>query len=257
MHKSFRLSAISIITIGLLGISTASFADPNLSTAHRHYNYGYDDGYEDGYDDAMEDCPCPDKLFRLGGWYAGAGVGYDSYNGNRQIDFGEDLFGRFRMNATGWNGSIYGGYDHYFQPNKYGSFYLGGEVFIGSSSASGNDHVTAYGNTYSGSLSARTSYGLDIRPGFKFEKLPLLYLNLGKVNTNFQNSETVNGWQRGNSTWETGCQYGIGLEAPITNKVGLRLDYNHINYDSFNGSNPNTKIEPSDNQFRISANFHF
>ena len=260
MKKWYRLNVISfaVISSAALIVSTQAFASPTPMSSYAYVHAIYDDGYDDGYDDAMDDCPCWDELDFFDGWYFGAGIGYDSYSVKRTLDISPDLFATQRLNSNGWNGSILGGYGHLFQPTPHGNFFLGGEVFLGSSNADGKETINSNpaGVNASENFTPRTSFGFNLRPGFKFNHLPLTYLNLGVVRTDLKGSATLNGMTWNTERWRNGFQYGVGLESPIDKKFSFRVDYNRIDYGSFSSSNY-TKVETSDNQFKLTGIYHF
>lgn len=238
MRKQSRVSFFCTALI------TTAFILCSANATASAYGEGYDDGYEDGYDDAMEDCPCPRIKPLYTGFYLGAEGGYENY---QVVSKGME-FGNFNYNhsAPGWVGDVFIGYGKSLPRN----FYLGGEVFVGGSSASGTSSFSTSGDTIKSTYSAGTSYGFTFKPGYQLSS-SLLHLNLGYARTEFTNKESITGGfdaSASTSQWASGFKYGLGFETPICKSVSLRLDYNHIDYGTYTDSTTDTKISPSDNQ---------
>ncbi|MDR3492103.1 MAG: outer membrane beta-barrel protein [Gammaproteobacteria bacterium] len=253
MKKQLRFSAlcITLISVSVTLTPISSFAKTSLF--NHAYDNGYDDGYEDGYDDAMDKCPCPPRL-TLGGFYAGLSAGYEGYQINRNPWIMEDQFGKFNTHANGWNGRLFGGYGRYFD-----RYYLGGELFLGTSGANGKDTINTTNLQYDGKFSVGTSIGASLLPGYKFDNGPLTYLRLGYISTDLKVNDASRSNSSSTSNWTSGFNTGIGIEIPLYKKIDARLEYDYINYSSFNNNNANvgSKSSPSDNRGSIDLTYHF
>jgi len=88
----------------------------------------------------------------------------------------------------------------------------------------------------------------------------LMYVRLGwnRSNLQYRESSTVNGntiaTSKSNAT--NGWGYGLGMETSVAPNMSLRGEFDHVNLNSFNTSN-GTKVDPSDNQFKLSLVWHF
>jgi outer membrane immunogenic protein len=243
--KKLRLSTLCLILISVpcFLISANSYSQESGYTS---YDYGYGDGYEDGYDDAMDDCHCP-KLISLlgGGFYAGLSAGYEGFQINRDPWYLNDRFGRLTTHANGWNGRLFGGYGYTFRNHLY----LGGEAFVGGSSASGTDKINLPSFNYNGKISAGTSLGVSVLPGYRFDSGPLLYGRLGYIGTNLKVNDNFSTVMPSTTKWVSGFNTGLGIEMPLFNRLSGRIEYDYMNYSSFN--NPGTtgsSNAPSDNR---------
>ena len=107
----------------------------------------------------MDDCPCPPSLL-YGGFYTGLSLGYEGFQIKRNPWVLDDNIGSLNTHANGWNGRLFGGYGKYYN-NRY---YLGAEIFAGTSGASGQDSLSTPGLQYMGKFSAGTSLGASLLP---------------------------------------------------------------------------------------------
>ncbi len=252
MNRMLRFPKLCLlITIPFLTFSTSSFAQ----SIHHDYNKGYDHGYDDGYDDAMDDCPCPPIYSLLGGFYAGVSLGYEGFQIKRNPWVMDDRIGSLNTHANGWNGRLFGGYGKYFNNN----YYLGGELFLGTSGASGKDSLSTSGFQYDGKFSAGTSFGASLLPGVKLTNNgPLLYGRLGYIDTDLKVQDWSGSTGSNYSHWTGGYNLGLGVEMPIYGKVTGRLEYDYINYNSFNNNGiTGSKNSPADNRGSFDLSYHF
>lgn len=227
------------------------------------------------YKDEYKDVPvCPACVELHDGFYVGAQVGYDSY--------------RVRVNSTltdpaipatitanpvysvnGWVGGLFAGYGMYFN-NLY---YLAAEIFGNGSGASQSETITATTalgtDTFNGKFSVSGSYGISLLPGIKLNNATLLYIRLGWNRANLKGQGTFTSTAGGgsvsgsNSSWQSGFNYGIGMESLVYQNFSLRAEYTHTNYGSFSSSATNAfgtqsvTFKPSDNQFMLGLIYHF
>lgn len=259
-----HLLSCSPIYAALFSLSLIGFSAPVLAQGSHHAIYTardmdneYDDGYDDGYDDAMEDCACPPLTYVGRGFYFGLGGGYEGYQVVQKPWVFDDRIGTFNTHANGWNGRLFAGYAY-----SYLRYYLAVEAMLGTSNASGTNTLNTFSTQYNGTFSAGTSYGASLLPGFRLANNgPLIYGRIGAVRTDF----TVKDWSgnigANSSNWQTGMNYGIGVEFPVYKNITSRFEYDYINYSKFNngivGSINGSNSAPADNRGTIDFSYHF
>ena len=242
MKLRLQTLCLAFISIPFL-ISTTSFAHGS-----------YDAGYEDGYDDAMDDCPCPPGYGLTSGFYLGAGAGYEGYQISRSPWIDDNHIGSFNTHANGWDGRVFGGYGRYWN-----NYYLAGEGFVGSSSASGRDNFNVTGTMYSGKVSVDNSYGISVLPGYRIgSNGPLTYLRVGYINTEFNVNENNGSTYTSTHDWTSGFNTGIGVEIPLYKNWSGRLEYTYTNYSNFDNNSPvGSNNSPSDNGAMLNLKYNF
>jgi opacity protein-like surface antigen len=254
MLKS-RLSSLS------LGLLAASFLMSSVTFAANYKSENYKGEYKG---EAMP-VVAPCKVLK-DGFYVGAQIGYDSYRIRESVGAtvpGLTETGNPVLNATGFAGGLMAGYGQYFSQ----LYYLGAEIFVNTSGASENFTMTssaaATGSYYS-KFSVSGSYGIGLLPGVKLNDSSLLYIRLGWNRANLKGQETLTaaGAQSdSNSNWESGFNYGLGLESVFYDNFSVRGEYTHTDYSSFtnylNNTSAGTKFTPSDNQFMLGLIYHF
>lgn len=249
MKKISRLSVISLTASAIL-LSANSFAG--------HADYKHEE-YKGEVVPAPIVVPVPVGL--KDGAYAGVGLGYDSYKFRESLGLADGGGGIVSFNPTlsakGWNGSLFAGYGQY-----YDRFYIAGEVSAFSTDANtGYSFGTGLDN-FNTEVNARYGYSVSILPGIKVNNFTLLYARLGFVRTSFKSQEKVivagTGLTQNASTtsWGNGYNYGVGMETAVYPCVSVRGEYTYTSYGSFN-SPIGTKFSPSNNQFVLSAIYHF
>lgn len=193
------------------------------------------------------------------GFYAGVGLGYDSYKLRQSLSLADDVGGTISFNpqisVKGWNGSLFGGYGQY-----YDRFYIAGEVFVNGSNANANYAISSTTDLFKTGIDVRSSYGVSILPGIKVNNFALLYARLGFVRTQFKTQEhdatTAVVKNSSVTNWGNGVNYGVGLETAVYPCVSVRSEYTYTTYGSFT-SRAGSKFSPSNNQFVLSAIYHF
>jgi opacity protein-like surface antigen len=255
MQRKLRLSTLS------LGLIATSFLLTSGVTFAANYK-------SENYKEAMP-APIPCKVLK-DGFYVGAQVGYDSYRVRDNINATVGILthtGNPVDNSTGFVGGLFAGYGQYFS-NLY---YLGAEIFVNGSGASQSfstyTTVTGVGTgAYGSKFSVNTSYGIALLPGVKLNDSTLLYIRLGWNNADLKGTESVTTPGGGyssvsNSNWESGFNYGLGLESVLYQNWSLRGEYSHTSYNSFktylNATSAGTKYNPSDNQVMLGLIYHF
>jgi outer membrane immunogenic protein len=253
-----KLSSIclAVITSALLLTSTAGFAT----------NYKGEAGYKG---EAMP-APCPQPLVLKDGFYLGAQALYDSYR--TRVTSAATVVGAgaavssastFSLASNGWGGGIFGGYGMYFN-NLY---YLAGELFVNGSSASQSDSTiltTAAGaaSSTNGRVSVGASWGVSVLPGLKLNDSTLGYIRLGYEEAKIRGQQSFTTTVAGGATvagnknnWQSGFEYGVGIETAVYQNVSVRGEFDHTSYSSF--SSNVSSFNPSDNQYNLGLIYHF
>jgi opacity protein-like surface antigen len=249
-----KLSSIclAVITSALLLTSTAGFAA----------NYKGESSYKG---EAMAPAPCPQPLMLRDGFYVGAQALYDSYRVRQTATgaVGPILFNTSEViGANGWGGGIFGGYGMYF--NNF--YYLGAEVFVDGTGAS------QYGSFSAGAaplindntaFNVGASWGISVLPGLKLNDSSLGYVRLGYEAANIRGRSAVTSTTvaagaitnyGSRSSWQSGFDYGIGLETAVYPDVSVRGEFDHTSYSSITSGN--TKFSPTDNQYTFGVSYH-
>lgn len=265
-----RLSALA------LAVSAASLLMASTSFAGHHKAVQENFKGEANYK-AEVPPPCPPILLLRDGFYIGAGIGYDSYRINHTnslaLSNGFVQNHSWNTSATGWMGGLFAGYGLYFD-----WFYMGAEINVSTSAADGSYHYfnnsVPGGLLFSADAEARTSYGIALLPGVKINDSTLFYVRLGWLRTDFKGSVSLidsatTSFSYSNNNWRNGFQYGVGMESYVAENVSLRGEFTHTAYGNTTRSIAFTdpvsglgvaashKFEPSNNEFMLSAIYHF
>lgn len=285
-----NLSSISVkaVATSLLLVSTTGLAFANHHKSAHHNvvaNYKGEPNYK------AEPIPCPPPKMLLGGFYVGAGVGYDSYRTRINTGvFASDMDSVFGLatshtnSATGWLGNLFIGYGQYFND----LYYLGAEVFGTYSGAQGSQSTTVQAVDFGvgdfsdnilkirSRVNANWGWGISVLPGMKLADTLLAYVRLGYswVNLEGKANGNIDGFpifSRSNNNTGGGFNYGVGMESLVYENWSLRGDFNHTDYTSFNSGRRNSGVffassssvaagrgsfDPSDNQFVLSVIYH-
>lgn len=207
------------------------------------------------------------------GPYLGVNVGVNGYYVNQQSTTPNGLFpqtpagasAQSTNNPIGVEGGLLLGYG-YRLPHH---FYLGSEIYGMLSSAHTNTQSNlVVAPTTSVKQSMPGSYGLNIDPGIFLSKNTLLYFAVGPVASVFHSSApTGDAALAGSSATFTknviGAKLGLGMETNLTQRVNLRLEYDHSFYPSFNETSTsptqgqvNSHYQLSNNEMLLSFVFH-
>ncbi|MCD6047312.1 MAG: Opacity protein and related surface antigen [Gammaproteobacteria bacterium] len=204
--------------------------------------------------------------------YIGLGFGYDSTDFYKRLyitnssqteiyDKKDDLA------ATGVFGNLLAGYQWDFN-----NFLLATEL-------TGNLSTLKYHAYYSdneanetskGNFTISKSYGISVLPGYFILPKVALYAHLGLVRGDFKYSEYKDNSLGNNiglteQQWLNGAKYGIGVLMPVQQKLNLRLQYNHIQYQTFTnknfpvpaGQSRTIKLTPYSNQVELNLTYAF
>lgn len=153
----------------------------------------------------------------------------------------------------------YAGYDQFFSPQ----FVLGGEIFANRSNAQA---------TWKTNLSATqrefqkiSTIGISVLPGWQFNTNNRLYARLGWAQAEFD-YENNNAGIYGPSFHakeRSGLETGLGWLTQLTEKLALRLEYDHFNYDAFktvystSTNSGNFHYQPNFDQFTAGVSYYF
>ena len=254
MKKKLYLSALysSVISVALLA-STNAFAVKH---------------YKGDYKGEASPCPaCMSVLTLSDGFYVGLAGGYEAYNmrqSNSAATAGFASSTSQPVAAQGWVGGALAGYGKYLND----MYYLGGELFLNGSSASGSQNsttsVAALGTVSSSARSSvGASYGFMVLPGIKLSPSTLAYVRLGYSRAYIKQQISVTGGQSAhNNNWSNGFAYGLGMESAVYQNWSVRGDYTYVSYSSIRsstsaaGTSASTSVRPSDNQFLVSMIYH-
>jgi len=228
-----------------------------------------------------EQPPCPIERMLAKGFYVGVGAGYDSYHvrstNNTGILAGAVGYAFSTtndLNATGWVGDVFVGYDMPFD-----IWDLGVEAFYSRSGADGSENYNlltgngAVTTTATGQNKAQITngYGISVLPGYFLSPSTLAFLRLGWTRSQFQlqNNSTVTGTavviptgtvntSLSQKQYRNGFTLGLGMEALIVDNWSVRGEFAHTWYGSggFNGANISS-VNLSNNQGNVSVIYHF
>lgn len=245
MKKISRLTAIAA------AVSAASLLVASPATFAHHVNYKAD---------YKNEAPCPPEPMLKDGFYVGLGASYDAYKVRKSTstsDLGYVTTFNPPLSAKGWDGELFAGYGQYFD-----YFYIGGELMVSTSSATGSWGAGTFNNflNYQSKFDARTSYGAALLPGVRVNNASLFYIRLGYVRTDFKARESFAigafPFSFSESEWKGAFQYGVGIETLVYDNLSLRGEYTYAGFGDFRTSNI-TKYEPANNQFVLSLIYHF
>lgn len=207
--------------------------------------------------------PAVDPTY-LRGFYAGAGVGYDSLltRDNTQhyhSGYGYDTL-TLDAGREGFAGGAYAGYGYTF-----GRWYAGAELDVEASTIGWlHDRVASGGGGRDFAVYKKGGHGYGLRLGYVLNNGSLLYTRLGRVSTKFNSY-----YLQGNSTavdrddTVQGTRVGLGAELPINKVSFVRLDYAVTHYRATptfqsGAATPDTvNFNNRENQFQVGLGFHF
>lgn len=198
----------------------------------------------------------------MGGFYLGAGLGYDSdrVTDNVESVAGIDIAGapKFDTSLTGVDGKIFGGYGQYFD-----NWYLGAEAFIGLSNADGKIGTDAVNTKISSKISSKNSYGISLIPGYKFTPSTLTFVRVGWTSGKYELKDTDATGTASDSKRFNGLTLGVGMETQVYDNWSLRGEFDHTEFRNGNvattlgGVRVVDKLAPKANQAMLSVIYHF
>lgn len=205
-------------------------------------------------------------------FYAGIGLGHDSTDFYKRLTIeqagaGEVYDKKDHLAGTGVFGNVFGGYQW-----QYKKTFLGAELEGDLSTLKYHGYYTDINNQEASyaTFTIDKIYGISLLPGyFILDKLGI-YGRLGAVRGDFKYSEykdnsTSNNVGISERKWRNGLKYGIGAILPVYDHLNLRLEYDHIQYQTYTDNTfplaPNQvrtiKITPNSNQFALSFVYAF
>jgi len=99
------------------------------------------------------------------------------------------------------------------------------------------------------SVEVKEGYGASARLGYQFRTGTLAYLRAGVVSSKFI-TRYAKGGNRAYDIYDDdyldGFRYGAGLEAPVTSRVFVRLEFTHTEYDDYNVTTAHTNSDQMD-----------
>jgi len=259
-------------SLGILSVSALVIMSAQASYARTAYKG------EPVYKDQP---PCPMERMLAKGFYVGVGAGYDSYHvrSTNTTDIlvgavGYDFSTTNDLNATGWVGDVFVGYDMPFD-----IWDLGIEAFYSRSGASGTESYSLL--TGSGAVTTAAvgqnkaqvtnSYGISVLPGYFLTPSTLAFMRLGWTRSQFQlqNNSTVTGTavviptatvgtSLSQQQYRNGFTFGLGMETLIVDNWSVRGEFDHTWYNSggFGGINASS-VNLSNNQGTVAVIYHF
>jgi len=110
--------------------------------------------------------------------------------------------------------------------------------------------------------SAAESYAFSLRPGFVAGDGSLIYLRLGYIDSNFdlaagRNDEPFNAFD--DEVDADGWRYGYGVDIPASERLFVRLDFSHSDYDDFDVDlvSESENWEPRRDLFQVGLGWRF
>lgn len=154
---------------------------------------------------------------------------------------------------TGFGGGLFGGYGA-----NIDNWYLGAELTGDDSEASWGHARVPGGRVFS--VARGPSYGLGARFGYWLPQGALTYMRLGVARTEFDTDyRTSSGRAFDQTNDRYGPRVGVGLEAPLTNRWFLRLDYTYTDYGDYDVTVPSSTdtFSNSENLFGVGVGYRF
>jgi opacity protein-like surface antigen len=208
------------------------------------------------------------------GLYLGGQVGFGFARvtqRNNLFDIDNKVNAGYTVAATGVVGGGFIGYGI----NVIDYFYLGIEALGNASNVRGNNFynltpVTDANNKnlISQSVLIKSTWGIDVVPGYKVTDYALLYGRLGIKWASFSSTQdaiiiikniSTNTNTPHRSTIKPGFNFGLGMELAVANQLSIRGELTHTTYQSYDASSTKTNISYKfhDNQAMVALIYHF
>lgn len=165
------------------------------------------------------------------GPYVGAGVTYDSINGTQAAE---------GLGIAGVGGTVFAGYN----------LPVNGKVF-GGIEANFNLASADVGDKTNG-VKADNAFGASVRLGYDLSNTAAFY---GRVGYQRGRASVYSGGTKTSGSRD-GLLLGAGLEANLTQKVGVRVEFDHVNYYRDKAVDP-ANIGLADNQATVAVVYGF
>lgn len=171
-------------------------------------------------------------------------------------------------------GLVGGGFIGYGK-NLFDNYYLGIEALCNASNARGNYFYnlipiadTNDRNLVSQSVAIKSTWGIDVVPGYKIANIALLY---GRVGIKWASLSSTSEFYivKDNvpsatstphrSVIKPGFNFGFGIELAVANQLSVRGELTHTTYQSYNATaaNKNFSYKFYDNQAMAALIYHF
>lgn len=196
------------------------------------------------------------------GFYAGVGIGRDTANFDQKLTINSTAFVADNdANGSGALGTVFAGYSWLF--NK---FYLASELNAALSSIDHHSYVsstTVPAFTLNNRYAIANTVGISLLPGIKITDASLIYGRLGYVRSQLKIDSQINNSTTSDTHYLDGFRYGVGLETQFTRNLGLRLEYDHTDYQSYSlttsvgGVNATASVKPKSDQGILSLVWYF
>lgn len=209
--------------------------------------------------------PCPVEVQLKDQFYVAVSIGYDSYklidnvnyyDADHEILVSNDP----KLNLPGMIGELLLGYGRYLP--KFKRMYLGIEGFAIGSAADTTEQLKNSANpiTIDTDIIVKGGYGASFIPGFKINRISMLYGKFGYTWTMIEIEETTrnDGFtsvEYNKSITTGGFTYGAGIESAFNQNFSLRVELNHTVYEEFT-TEIQSEIKPSDTQFILALVYH-
>jgi len=103
------------------------------------------------------------------------------------------------------------------------------------------------------SFQKKNNMGVSLLPGYQFTDKMQLFIRLGSVWSEFKYKNTLVGKQN-ISKYDNGFQYGLGALYNLFNHIGIRAEYDRINYANLNYTGTgglNENLDYQSNEFKL------
>lgn len=198
-------------------------------------------------------------------FYAGISAGWNATDFSENITVQNPYVSVKETNhlsGTGPLGSLFVGYAwmHHW-------FYLGGEANanLSLSTYKQTNKEAVHGSNTSITLNVRNELGLSLLPGYVADNNTLIfYGRVGYIASDFHFDDTSSS-QLIKNTSLNGLRLGLGIEKILQSHIGIRLEYNYLNYNTVKiesndlGTATQTvnKVTPTTSEMEIGADYRF
>lgn len=200
------------------------------------------------------------------GFYVGGGIGVDSTSFSQNSyagtsgGIGETSYD---LNGSGGFGTLLAGYQYDINNNVFVATELNANLASIKSEHWFSSPTGA--GSYNGTFTLYQSYGLSVLPGFYVDNNVGLYARLGYSAAELKSSRSYQPGVSGTnyteqSKWLNGAVVGLGISAPLTPALALRLEYDYVNYAHFNyitNATQSSSVKTTSNQAQLDLIYKF
>lgn len=202
------------------------------------------------------------------GFYLGVAATYDNFSGRQNASVTDPVTGSVfsvdpMLTVNGFGGGVFGGFGKDFTPLVYLGIELYGYNRSNTKSYAMVVTDAAESLSYTDQVQVRANYGVSILPGVKLNDSTLFYVRLGYNRNHLQVTETAINTVDGvtfvgkANKWQSGFNYGLGIESAVYGNLSLRGDYSYTSFNHFTNSSVGTRYSFSDNEFQLGLIYHF